>query len=94
MKNCLLEEFNTILHQEIAAMHSELQSLCQQASTDKLPDPKTVLNSIVKSKLANLHTEFKTTTMDQVHESIMLLHKQIQVYRQTATAIQKSPKRK
>jgi len=75
-------------------MHSELQSLCQQPSTDKLSDPKTVLNSIVKSELADLHTEFKTTTMDQVHESIMLLHKQIQVYRQTVTAMQKSPKGK
>jgi len=92
IKNSLLEEFNVIFHQELAVMHSELQSLCQQPSTDKLSDPKTILNSIVKSELADLHTEFKTT-IDQVYESITLLHKQIlQVYRQNVTAMQKSPR--
>ncbi len=44
IKNSLLEEFNAIIRQEIDAMHSELQSLHQQPSTEKLPDPKTVLN--------------------------------------------------
>jgi len=72
-------------------MHSELQSLCQQPSTEKLPDPKTVLNAVVKEALTDLHAEF-TTTFDQLYESIRLLYQQIQVYGQAATTKQKSSK--
>ncbi len=53
IKNSLLEDFNAILRQEIAAIRSELQSLCQQPSTEKLPDPKTVLNAVVKEVLTS-----------------------------------------
>jgi len=94
-KNSLLKEFNAIVHQEITSMCSELESsisaLCQQSSTEKLPNPKAVLNSIVKPEVAALHAEIKAT-FDQVHEYLMLLHKQIQVYSQAAIAKQKSPK--
>jgi len=51
IKNSLLEEFNVIFHQELAVMHSELQSLCQQPSTDKLSNPKTILILLNQSLL-------------------------------------------
>jgi len=97
IKNSLLEEFNAILHQEIAAMHSKLQSFMsashQQPSTEQLPDPKTVLNAVIKEVLTDLRAEFNTT-FDQLYESIRLLHQQIQVHGQAATTKQKSSKGK
>ena len=74
-------------------MHSELQSLCQQPSTEKLPDPKTVLNSVVKEVLTDLQAEFNTT-FDQLYETIRLLHQEIQVHGSAATTKQKSSKGK
>ena len=93
IKNSLLEEFNAILRQEIAVMHSELQSLHQQPSTEKLPDVKTVFNAVIKKVLTDLRAEFNTT-FDQLYESIRLLHQQIQVHGQAANTKQKPSKGK
>jgi len=93
IKNSLLEEFNAILRQEIAVMHSELQSLRQQPSTEKQPDVKTVFNAVIKEVLTDLRAEFNTT-FDQLYESIRLLHQQIQVHGQAANTKQKPSKGK
>jgi len=61
IKNSLLEEFNAVLRQEIAAMHSELQSFMsashQQPSTEKLSDPKTLFNAVIIIILFRIMTQ-------------------------------------
>ena len=93
----LLDDFKVILHQELATIHSELQSSLtvphQQPSADKLPDPTAVLNTFVQPELAALHAEIKTTVAE-MKESIMLLSQQIQVYEQPHSTNQKPPKGK
>ncbi len=93
----LLDDFKAILHKEHANIHSELQSPLsvphQQPSAAKLPDPTAVLNTFVQPELAALCAEIRTTVA-KMKESIMLLSQQIQVYEQSHSTPQKSPKGK
>jgi len=82
IKKSLFEEFNTMLHQELASFQATIRSsLSNQTSietqTMSISDLNAMLKAVLKEEITSLWTKFQDA-LKEIEESLLLLHKQIQ----------------